>query len=45
MQKSSATIIGENQSAAIKNRTILRTLSTICDIYDVSSKVDRNLSV
>ena len=38
-------IIGENQTAAIKNRTILLTLSTIRDIIDVSNKLNKNLSV
>ena len=38
-------IIGENQTAAIKNRTILHTLSTIRDIIDVSNKLNKNLSV
>ena len=34
----------ENQSAAIKNSTILYTLSTILDIIDVSNKLNKNLS-
>ena len=38
-------IIGENQTAAVKNRTILQTLSTIRDITDVSIKLNKNLSV
>ena len=38
-------IIGENQTAAIKNRTILHTLSTVRDIIDVSNKLNKNLSV
>ena len=36
MQKSLDNVIGENQSAAIKNRKILHTLSTIRDIIDIS---------
>ena len=38
-------IIGENQTAAIKNRTIFHTLSTVRDIIDVSNKLNKNLSV
>ena len=38
-------VIGENQTAAIKNRTILHTLSTVRDIIDVSNKLNKNLSV
>ena len=38
-------LIGENQPAAIKNRTILHTLSTIRDIIDVSNKLNKNLPV
>ena len=38
-------IIDENQTAAIKNRTILHTLSTVRDIIDVSNKLNKNLSV
>ena len=45
MQKTLDTIIAENQSAAIKNRTILHTLFTICDIIDVSNKLNKNVSV
>ena len=37
MQKTLDTIIGKNQSAAVKNRNILRTLCTIRDIIDVSN--------
>ena len=39
MQETLDTIIGEHQSEAIKNRIILQTLSTICDITDVSNKL------
>ena len=45
MQQTLNNIIGENQTAAIKNRTILHTFSTIRDIIDVSNKLDKNLSV
>ena len=45
MQKTLDKIIGENQTAAIKNRTILHTLSTIRDIIDVSNKLSKSLSV
>ena len=45
MQQTVDNIIGENQTAAIKNRTILHTLSTIRDIIDVSNKLNKNLSV
>ena len=45
MQKTSVTIITEKQSAAVKNKTILHTLSTICDVVDVSNKLNKNLSV
>ena len=45
MQKTLDKIIGKNQTAAIKNRTILHTLSTIQDIVDVSNKLNKNLSV
>ena len=38
-------IIGEIQTAAIKNRTILHMLSTIRDIIDVSNKLSKNLAV
>ena len=44
MQKILDTIMFENQSAAIKNSTILYTLSTILDIIDVSNKLNKNLS-
>ena len=43
MQTTSDPIIGENQSAAIKNRTILRPFSTIRDVIDVSGKLNRIL--
>ena len=39
------TIIGEQQSEAIKNTTLLYTLSTICVIIDESNKLNKNLSV
>ena len=45
MQKTLDTIIGENYSAAIKNRTILHTFSSICGMIDVSNKLNNNLSV
>ena len=45
MQKTLDTIIAENQSAAIKNRTILHTLFTICDIIDKPNKLNKNVSV
>ena len=45
LQKTLDTVIGGNQSAAIKNRAIFYTLSTFCDIIDVSNKLDKNLSV
>ena len=35
MQKTLDAIIGENQSVATKNRTILHTFSTIRDVIDV----------
>ena len=38
MQKSLDVIIGENQSVATKNRTILHTFSTIRDVIDVPDK-------
>ena len=44
MQTTSRAIIGENQSAAIKNRTILHTFSTIRDVIDVSHKLNSNLA-
>ena len=44
MQKTSVTIITEKQLAAIKNKTILHTLSIIFDVVDVSNKLNKNLS-
>ena len=41
MQKTLDTIIGKNQSAAVKNRNIFRTLSTIRDTIDVSNKLNK----
>ena len=38
MQKTLDAIIGENQSVATKNRTILHTFSTIRDVTDVPYK-------
>ena len=37
-------IIGENQSAAIKSRTILQTFSTIRDVIDVSHNLNSSLA-
>ena len=45
MQATLDDIIGSNQTAAIKNRTILHTLSTIRDTIDISNKLNKNLSV
>ena len=46
MKKTSVTIISEKQSAAIKNKTILHTLSIIIsNVVDVSDKLNKNLSV
>ena len=45
MQKTLGNIIGSNQTAAIKNRTILHTLPTIRDTTDISNKLNKNLSV
>ena len=45
MQQTLDSIIGENQTVAIKNRIILHTLATIRDIIDVSNKLNKNLSV
>ena len=45
MQQTLDSIIGESQTAAIKNRTILHALATIRDIIDVSNKLNKNLSV
>ena len=44
MQKTLDAIIGENQSAAIKNRTILHTFPTNRDLIDVSHKLNSNLA-
>ena len=44
MQKN-VTIIGEHQSEAIKNITLLYTPSTICVIIDESNKLNKSLSV
>ena len=44
MQQTLNNIIGENQTGAIKNRTIIHTLSTIRDIVDISNKLNKNLS-
>ena len=41
MQETLDTIIGEHQSETIKNE-IIYTLSTICDITDVSNKLNKN---
>ena len=38
MQKTLDAIIGENQSVATKNRTLLHTFSTIRDVIDVPYK-------
>ena len=45
MQKTPVTTITEKQSAAIKNKIILHTLSIIFDVADVSNKLYKNLSV
>ena len=45
MQQTLNNTIGENQTAAFKNRTILHTLSTIRDIIDASNELNKNLSV
>ena len=34
----------EKQSATIKNKTILHALSIICDIVDMSNKLNKSLS-
>ena len=39
MQKILDIIIGEDQSTAIKKRTLLHTLSTMHDMIDVSNKM------
>ena len=46
MQKILVTIIGEHQSEAIKNITLLYTLFPVfCVAIDVSNKLNKNLSV
>ena len=45
MQQTLNNIIGENQTAAFKNRTILHTLSTIRDIIDASNELNKSLSI
>ena len=42
--KISDTTTGENQSEDINNRIILQ-FSTICDIIDVSSELNKNVSI
>ena len=44
MQATLDAIIGENQSAAIKNRMMLHTFSTIRDVIDVSYNLNSNLA-
>ena len=44
MQATLDAIIGENQSAAIKNRMMLHTFSTIRDVIDVSYNLNINLA-
>ena len=43
MRKTLDTKISENQSAAVKDKTIFYTLSTICDMIEVS-KLNSNFS-
>ena len=45
IQKTFDAIIGENQSNAIKNRTILHTFPTIRDVIDVSCKLNSNFAL
>ena len=45
MQKTLVTIIGEHQSEAIKNITLLYTFPTICVITDESNKLSKSISV
>ena len=45
IQKTADAAIGENQSAAIKNRTKLHTFCTIWDAIDVPNKLNTNLSL
>ena len=40
MQKTLDALIGENQSVATKNRTLLHTFSTIRDVIDVPYKLN-----
>ena len=44
MQTTLDAIIGENQSAAIKSRTILHTFSIIRDVTDVSHNLNSSLA-
>ena len=44
MQKTLDAIIGENQSAAIKNRTLLHTFSIFQDVTYVSHKLNGNVA-
>ena len=43
--KTTGTVKGGNQSAAIKNRTVLQTLSTLRGIIAVSNKLNCKLSL
>ena len=45
MKETLDTIKGEHQTKAIKNRIALHNLPTVCDIIDVSNKLNKNLSV
>ena len=45
MQYTSVTISNEKQSAAIKNKTILHALSIICDVVNMSNKLNKSLFV
>ena len=45
MQKALDTVISEDQSCTISNRTILHTVSTNRDMIDVLNKLNKNLSV
>ena len=44
MQWTSVTITNEKQSVAIKNKTIFHALSVICDVVDMSNKLNKSLS-
>ena len=44
MQTTLDAIIGEDESAAIKSRTILHTFSTIQDVIDVSHNLNSSLA-